>query len=384
MSDPSATPVLVAQGLGKRYESGPASTEVLTDVTFSVAPGETVAIVGASGSGKSTLLHLLGGLDTPTTGSVTLMGESLAALSDAARGDLRNRALGFVYQFHHLLAELTAVQNVALALRIRRTPVAVAEQKARQLLEIVGLGHRLQHLPSELSGGERQRVAIARALVTEPACVLADEPTGNLDLENGERVFDLLLQATRERNASLVLVTHDRQLAARCDRTLTLVKGQRPALWWLFAGITLFATMDAAAKWVGRTYPLTAAVWLRYLIPTLMVGGYLFATRGWKFAHTPNPRVQILRGLSLVTSTLCFWTALHHLPLVEAATVSFVGPTIVVIFSSFLLGERPRRAHWVACPSARPCPHRHRCRRRTGFRDLLFALSGADPQSVRR
>jgi len=230
MSDPSATPVLVAQGLGKRYESGPASTEVLTDVTFSVAPGETVAIVGASGSGKSTLLHLLGGLDTPTTGSVTLMGESLAALSDAVRGDLRNRALGFVYQFHHLLAELTAVQNVALALRIRRTPVAVAEQKARQLLEIVGLGHRLQHLPSELSGGERQRVAIARALVTEPACVLADEPTGNLDLENGERVFDLLLQATRERSASLVLVTHDRQLAARCDRTLTLVKGVLQAL----------------------------------------------------------------------------------------------------------------------------------------------------------
>ena len=225
MSDPSATPVLIAQGLGKRYESGPASTEVLTDVSFSVASGETVAIVGASGSGKSTLLHLLGGLDTPTTGTVALLGQSLASLSDAARSDLRNRGLGFVYQFHHLLAELTAVQNVALALRIRREPVVAAEQKARDLLEIVGLGHRLQHLPSELSGGERQRVAIARALVTEPACVLADEPTGNLDLENGERVFELLLQATRERRSSLVLVTHDRQLAARCDRTLTLVKG---------------------------------------------------------------------------------------------------------------------------------------------------------------
>lgn len=225
MSDAGSLPVLVAQGLGKRYESGPASTDVLADVSFSVAPGETVAIVGASGSGKSTLLHLLGGLDQPSAGTVTLQGHALAALSDAARGDLRNRALGFVYQFHHLLAELTALQNVALALRIRRVPVAVAGQKAAALLQAVGLGHRLHHLPSELSGGERQRVAIARALVTEPACVLADEPTGNLDLENGERVFDLLLQTTRERNAALVLVTHDRQLAARCTRTLTLVKG---------------------------------------------------------------------------------------------------------------------------------------------------------------
>ena len=228
MSD--APPLLQAREACKTYRLGRVDVPVLRGASLDVAAGEWVSIVGASGSGKSTLLHLLGGLDTPTTGSVTLMGESLAALSDAARGDLRNRALGFVYQFHHLLAELTAVQNVALALRIRRTPVAVAEQKARQLLEIVGLGHRLQHLPSELSGGERQRVAIARALVTEPACVLADEPTGNLDLENGERVFDLLLQATRERNASLVLVTHDRQLAARCDRTLTLVKGVLQAL----------------------------------------------------------------------------------------------------------------------------------------------------------
>jgi lipoprotein-releasing system ATP-binding protein len=218
--------VLIAEGLGKTYESGPARTEVLADVSFSVAAGESVAIIGASGSGKSTLLHLLGGLDTASTGSVTLQGQKLAAMSDAARGDLRNRALGFVYQFHHLLAELTAVQNVALALRIRRTPTAAADAKAKELLEAVGLAHRLQHLPSELSGGERQRVAIARALVTEPACVLADEPTGNLDQENGDRVFEMLCEATRSRNASLVLVTHDRELATRCDRLLQLTQGR--------------------------------------------------------------------------------------------------------------------------------------------------------------
>ncbi len=218
--------VLNSVGLGKRYESGPATTQVLTDVTFSVAAGESVAIVGASGSGKSTLLHLLGGLDTPSTGSVSLQGQALAGMSDAARGDLRNQALGFVYQFHHLLAELTAVQNVALALRIRRTPVAAANAKAITLLTTMGMDHRLHHLPSELSGGERQRVAIARALVTEPACVLADEPTGNLDRENGDRVFELLLGTTRSRNASLVLVTHDRSLAARCDRVLELAAGR--------------------------------------------------------------------------------------------------------------------------------------------------------------
>ncbi len=218
--------VLRAQGLGKRYESGPATTQVLTDVTFTVAAGESVAIVGASGSGKSTLLHLLGGLDTPSIGSVSLQGQALAGMSDAARGDLRNFALGFVYQFHHLLAELTALQNVALALRIRRTPVAAANAKAITLLTTMGMDHRLHHLPSELSGGERQRVAIARALVTEPACVLADEPTGNLDRENGNRVFELLLGTTRSRNASLVLVTHDRSLAARCDRVLELTAGQ--------------------------------------------------------------------------------------------------------------------------------------------------------------
>ena len=226
MSSAGNTPVLLARGLGKQYESGPATTRVLTNVSFTVHAGESVAIIGASGSGKSTLLHLLGGLDAASDGTVELLGQSMALLSDAARGDLRNRALGFVYQFHHLLAELTAVQNVALALRIRRTPVAVAEARARDLLTTMGLGHRLLHLPSELSGGERQRVAIARALVTEPSCVLADEPTGNLDEENGDRVFAMLLEATRERNAALVLVTHDRALAGRCDRVLNLSLGQ--------------------------------------------------------------------------------------------------------------------------------------------------------------
>ena len=225
MTNSFSSAVLSATGLGKTYESGPARTEVLANVTFSVAAGESVAIIGASGSGKSTLLHLLGGLDSPSAGSVILKGQALAEMSDAARGDLRNRELGFVYQFHHLLAELTALQNVALALRIRRTKPAVAEAKAKELLDTVGLSHRLHHLPSELSGGERQRVAIARALVTEPACVLADEPTGNLDQGNGDRVFELLIAATRSRAASLVLVTHDRELALRCDRVLHLTKG---------------------------------------------------------------------------------------------------------------------------------------------------------------
>lgn len=218
--------VLSAHALSKRYESGPASTTVLTNVTLEIARGETLAIVGASGSGKSTLLHLLGGLDKPSTGTVAVMRQPLADMSDAERSTLRNTALGFVYQFHHLLAELTALDNVALALRVRRTAPAAARAQAMVLLESMGLGPRAHHLPSELSGGERQRVAIARALVTQPACVLADEPTGNLDEANSERVFDLLLEQVRTRGAALILVTHDQVLAARCDRVMTLHLGE--------------------------------------------------------------------------------------------------------------------------------------------------------------
>jgi lipoprotein-releasing system ATP-binding protein len=218
--------VLSAKNLGKRYESGPATTTVLTNVALEISRGETLAIVGASGSGKSTLLHLLGGLDQPSAGEVAVMGQPLADMSDAARSTLRNTALGFVYQFHHLLAELTALDNVALALRVRRTPPAIARAEAAVLLDAMGLAPRAHHLPSELSGGERQRVAIARALVTRPACVLADEPTGNLDETNSERVFELLLEQTRSRGAALILVTHDQVLAARCDRVMTLHLGE--------------------------------------------------------------------------------------------------------------------------------------------------------------
>jgi lipoprotein-releasing system ATP-binding protein len=218
--------VLSAKKLSKRYESGPAATTVLTNVALEISRGETLAIVGASGSGKSTLLHLLGGLDQPSAGDVAVLGQPLADMSDAARSTLRNTALGFVYQFHHLLAELTALDNVALALRVRRTPPDIARAEAAAMLDAMGLAPRAHHLPSELSGGERQRVAIARALVTRPACVLADEPTGNLDEANSERVFELLLEQTRSRGAALILVTHDQALAARCDRVMTLHLGE--------------------------------------------------------------------------------------------------------------------------------------------------------------
>ncbi len=220
------TASLTGKNITKTYQDGKTTTNVLNHLDISINSGERIAIVGTSGSGKSTLLHILGGLDVPTSGEVWLHGQRINDLNETQRGELRNQHLGFIYQFHHLLAEFTAIENVAMPLLMRKAvPIAVARQQSIELLEKVGLGHRLTHRPGELSGGERQRVAIARALVTKPSLILADEPTGNLDYANAQAVFEILSELQKDFNTALLMVTHDRQLAQLADKQLALQNG---------------------------------------------------------------------------------------------------------------------------------------------------------------
>ena len=220
------TAILIGKNITKTYQDGKTTTNVLNHLDISINSGERIAIVGTSGSGKSTLLHILGGLDVPTSGEVWLHGQRINDLNETQRGELRNQYLGFIYQFHHLLAEFTAIENVAMPLLMRKSvPIAVARQQSIELLEKVGLGHRLTHRPGELSGGERQRVAIARALVTKPSLILADEPTGNLDYANAQAVFEILSELQKDFDTALLMVTHDRQLAQLADKQLALQNG---------------------------------------------------------------------------------------------------------------------------------------------------------------
>lgn len=225
MNEFTDLPVLACEHLAKTYESNHLKVPVLFDINLAVMPRECVAIVGSSGSGKSTLLHLLGGLDGVTGGRVLLDGRDLVGMNERERGQMRNQALGFVYQFHHLLPEFSALENVMMPLTIRRADKTESRKKAEDMLARVGLQHRIAHLPGELSGGERQRVALARALVTRPRCVLADEPTGNLDRATAQQVFDLMLELNNEAGTALIIVTHDNELAARAQRRLHLIDG---------------------------------------------------------------------------------------------------------------------------------------------------------------
>jgi lipoprotein-releasing system ATP-binding protein len=217
--------VLEARNVGRQFQQGPVTLDVLNSVNVAILAGERLSIIGASGSGKTTLLQILGGLDKPSQGQVLVDGKDIHALSETERGELRNHAIGFVYQFHHLLPEFSALENVAMPLLVRRMKTSEAKDRASEILKRVGLGERLTHRPHQLSGGERQRAAVARALVTQPKLVLADEPTGNLDGKNAEGVFELMLELNRERRTSLVLVTHDLRIAARMDRALEIENG---------------------------------------------------------------------------------------------------------------------------------------------------------------